>query len=97
MSVTSTPTVRSRAGLKGRTTTQMLVHSLALSLVTDDAVFTSRHVRGSRAGQDVAMARIRLVDLQAVVAGSLAASTLKGLLRDHPALYVQGSDVLVDL
>jgi hypothetical protein len=100
MTTTRNTSPRSRARLQGDTTTKMLVHSLAISLVNDDDVFDVTLTHGPQAGKIVQRAHISLYDLQAVVGGALAASTLKSVLRNHPGLSVsadQGLDAKVSV
>ena len=89
--------VRSRANLKGDTTTKMLVHSLALSLVQDDRVQDIDFVRGPFAGQTKQVAQIDASDLRAVVGGALADGTFRSILRNHPALTLSTDKRIVSV
>jgi hypothetical protein len=97
MTTTRNTSPRSRARLQGDPTTKMLVHSLAISLVNDDDVFDVTLTHGPQAGKTIQRAHIALADLQVVVGGALAASTLKSVLRNHPGLTVSLGSVSVVL
>jgi len=85
--------------LSGDTTSAMLVHSLAISVVhaqqLDPTTIRLRRPNGAMA--DVDQAVIRFSDLQAVVGNALAASTLKGIVSRHHSLHRDGDRLTVDL
>jgi hypothetical protein len=77
--------------LVGNTTTEKLVHSLAISLVDPNTIREVPIVNGPNSGKVGIFGTIAKENLVAVVGDALAASTLKALINRHPALSDAGS------
>jgi hypothetical protein len=88
--------------LSGETTSQMLVHSLAisaaLSLIDQGTSRQQTTTRTNRSGDqfDVDFAVITFGLLTDLVGNALALSTLKGIVSKHPSLHVMTNRVQPD-